>query len=121
MNRYNFRTNIDTRATNWLRLGLNLGLGYQHSSVADTNESMGGLYVSNPVMASLITPPYQPLYDENGQMLSFFDSTQPSTQLMTADYMPRWQNRIQMNGSAFIELTPVKGLSIRSSLAVDAF
>mgnify|MGYP000836492439 FL=1 len=46
LDRYNFRTNIDTRANNWLRLGLNLGLGYQHSSVADTNESMGGLYVS---------------------------------------------------------------------------
>ena len=39
--------------------------------------------------------------------------------LMTADYMPRWQNRITMNGMAFIELTPVKGLTIRSSLAVD--
>lgn len=59
LDRYNFRTNIDTRANNWLRLGLNLGLGYQHSSIADTNESMDGLYVSNPVLASLITPPYQ--------------------------------------------------------------
>ena len=37
---------------------------------------------------------------------------------MTADYMPRWQNRITMNGMAFIELTPVKGLTIRSSLGV---
>ena len=121
LDRYNFRTNIDTRANNWLRLGLNLGLGYQHSSVADTNESMGSLYVSNPVMASLITPPYQPLYDDNGQMLNFFDATQAINPLMTADYMPRWQNRITMNGMAFIELTPVKGLTIRSSLAVDAF
>ena len=121
LDRYNFRTNIDTRANNWLRLGLNLGLGYQHSSVADTDESMGGLYVSNPVMASLITPPYQPLYDDNGQMLNFFDATQAINPLMTADYMPRWQNRITMNGMAFIELTPVKGLTIRSSLAVDAF
>ena len=121
LDRYNFRTNIDTRANNWLRLGLNLGLGYQHSSVADTNESQGGLYVSNPVMASLITPPYQPLYDDNGQMLNFFDATQAINPLMTADYMPRWQNRITMNGMAFIELTPVKGLTIRSSLAVDAF
>ena len=121
LDRYNFRTNIDTRANNWLRLGLNLGLGYQHSSIADTNESMGGLYVSNPVMASLITPPYQPLYDDNGQMLNFFDATQAINPLMTADYMPRWQNRITMNGMAFIELTPVKGLTIRSSLAVDAF
>ena len=121
LDRYNFRTNIDTRANNWLRLGLNLGLGYQHSSVADTGDSMGSLYVSNPVLASLITPPYQPLYDDNGQMLNFFDATQAINPLMTADYMPRWQNRITMNGMAFIELTPVKGLTIRSSLAVDAF
>lgn len=121
LSRYNFRTNIDTRATNWLRLGLNLGLGYQNTSVADTDSSKGGLYVSNPVMASLITPPYQPLYDENGEMLSFFNSTRAINPLLTADYMPRWQDRIQMNGSAFIELTPVKGLTIRSSLSVDAF
>ena len=54
-------------------------------------------------------------------MLNFFDATQAINPLMTADYMPRWQNRITMNGMAFIELTPVKGLTIRSSLAVDAF
>lgn len=121
LDRYNFRTNIDTKANNWLRVGLNLGLGYQHSSVADTDATLGGLYVSNPVMASLITPPYQPLYDENGQMLSFFDSTKAINPLMMPDFMPRWSDRITMNGLAFIELTPVKGLTIRSSLAVDAF
>ena len=65
-------------------------------------------------MASLITPPYQPLYDDNGQMLNFFDATQAINPLMTADYMPRWQNRITMNGMAFIELTPVKGLLCRT-------
>lgn len=56
-------------------------------------------------MASLITPPYQPLYDENGQMLSFFNSTKAVNPLMMPDFMPRWQDRITMNGLAFIELT----------------
>lgn len=121
LTRYNFRTSIDTKANNWLRAGLSLGLGYQNTSIADTDASTGGLYVSNPVMASLITPPYQPLYNEDGQMLTFFNSTKAINPLLTADYMPRWQDRIQMNGSAFIELTPVKGLTIRSTLSVDGF
>ncbi len=121
MDRYTFRSSVDTKATNWLRAGLSLGIGYQENSAADTNESTGALYISNPVIASLITPSYQPLYDKDGNMLNFFETTQAINPLLVPDYMPRHNNTIQLNGAAFIELTPVKGLTIRSNLSADAF
>lgn len=121
LTRYTLRANIDTKANNWLRMGMSLGLGYQQNSVADTQSSTGSLYVSNPVMASLITPSYQPLYDEDGNMLNFFNTTRSINPLMVPDYMPRRANRLQMNGAAFIELTPVRGLTLRSQLSADAY
>lgn len=121
LTRYTFRANVDTKANDWLRMGMSLGLGYQESSVADTNASTGNLYVSNPVMASMITPSYQPLYDEDGKMLSFFDTTRSINPKMVPDFMPRSSNRLQMNGAAFIELTPVRGLTLRSQLSADAY
>lgn len=121
LTRYTFRTSIDTKANNWLRMGLSLGLSYQNASSADTAETTGALYVSNPVFASLITPPYQPLYGDDGKMLTFLGLTQSINPLMVPDFMPSSNNRLQMNGAAFVELTPVKGLTIRSTLSADGF
>lgn len=120
--RYTFRTNVDTKVNNWLRVGLNLGMGYTGASTADTDSTTGGLYVSNPVIAALITPSYQPLYDkETGEMLNFLTQTSAVNPLLTPYYMPRGSSRLQLNGSGYVELTPVKGLTIRSSLSADGF
>lgn len=121
LTRYTFRANVDTKATNWLRMGMSLGLGYQENSVADTNDTTGQLYISSPVMATMITPSYQPLYDKDGNMITLFESTRAINPRLVHEYMPRGSNRLQMNGAAFIELTPVRGLTVRSSLSADAY
>lgn len=121
MTRYTFRTSIDTKANNWLRVGLSLGLSYQDSSTADTYDTTGGLYISSPVFASFMTPSYQTLYDKDGKMVPFFQTTGTANPLLMPGYMPSSNNRLQMNGAAFVELTPVKGLTIRSTLSADGF
>lgn len=121
VNRYTFRTNIETKATDWLKTGLSLGVGYQKADNATTVSSAGDLYTSNPMFASLIIPAYQPAVDENGESLRFLDLYGADNPAIADEWYYKNNNRLQLNGSAFIELTPVEGLNVRSQLSANAF
>ena len=121
VNRYTFRTNIDTKATDWLKAGMSLGVGYQKADNATTTVSAGGLYTSNPMLASLMIPAYQPAVGEDGKPLRFLDQYGTDNPAIADEWYYKNNNRLQLNGSAFIELTPVEGLGIRSQLSANAF
>ncbi len=120
LNRYTFRTNVDTRANKWLHMGLNLGVSYQEASSAETLATQGALVSGSPVFASFLTPPYQPFYDENGEMLKRLSTTGGLNPLLAPHYRPGGTSRLQLNGSGFVELTPFKGFTARSVLSGDA-
>ncbi len=121
VNRYTFRTNIDTKATDWLKAGMSLGVGYQKADNATTAASAGDLYTSNPMLASLLIPAYQPAVGEDGKPLRFLDQYGTDNPAIADEWYYKNNNRLQLNGSAFVELTPVKGLGIRSQLSANAF
>lgn len=117
--RYNFRSNLDIRANDWLSAGLNVGIAYSNSSQADTAATTGALYTNNPVLAAFITPPYQSLYNEDGSMKDYLDYGAQNP-LTFQKYSPSTMNRLSIDGAAFVQLQPVKGLTIRSTLSVNA-
>lgn len=119
--RYTFRTNIDTKATDWLKTGMSLGVGYQKADNATTAASSGDLYTSNPVFATLLIPAYQPAVGEDGKPLRFLDQYGTDNPAIADEWYYKNNNRLQLNGSAFVELTPIEGLSIRSQLSANAF
>ncbi len=119
--RYTFRANVDTRAKDWLKLGMSLGIGYTDASMAATADSEGSLYTSNPLFASLMIPSYQAAYNDDGSLVEFLDLYGDANPLVTDKYSPKTSNRLQLNGQTFIEITPVKGLTVRSSLSANAF
>lgn len=121
LTRYTFRANIDTKVNDWLKTGINLGLGYQKANNATTTQSAGGLYTSNPIFAALLIPSYQPATDENGEQLRWLDFFGTDNPAIADQWYYKKNNRLQLNGSAFIELTPVKGLTVRSQLSANAF
>ena len=103
-------------------MGLNLSMSYQDARTAlVTPDGSDGVYPDSPMMGSLLIQPYQRATDDNGNhlyWLDLFNSTNPA-------YMDKWMttknNRLQLNGSAFVELTPVEGLTVRSQLSANAF
>ena len=121
--RYTFRANVDSQVKKWLKIGLNLGLGYQDSENAMTSETMGNLYVNAPMFSAMLIPSWQAAKDENGNDLKFLPGYYGG--VASPKFSNRWNsmqsNRLQLNGSAFIELTPVKGLTLRSQLSANAF
>ena len=121
LTRYTFRANVDTRANDWLKMGMSLGIGYTDSEMASTADAAGGLYTSNPLFASLMIPSYQRATNEDGSMMEFLDLYADANPLVNPMYSPMTSNRLQLNGQAFVEIAPVKGLTLRSSLSANAF
>lgn len=119
--RYTFRASVDSQVKKWLKMGLNLGLGYQSSENASTVATAGDLYTSNPLFAALMIPSYQPATDENGKDLDYLDIYGTENPKYENKWYKMFGNRLQLNGSAFIELKPVKGLTLRSQLSANAF
>lgn len=115
--RYNVRTNLDVRPTDWLRMGLNLGLNYDERS----NDSMTDkLYQgNNPAMGAVVNLPYYNPYEPDGSKSMTIPPSGSWNNDLWAKYGPYTANDSRLTGSAFIELTPVKGLTIKSQLAGD--
>ncbi|NQD70653.1 TonB-dependent receptor [Sphingobacterium shayense] len=58
---FNFRSNIDSKVTDWLTFGANVSFTYN-----DNDEVTTGRYDSSPSMAALIYLPTLPAYNEDG-------------------------------------------------------
>ena len=125
MSRFSLRSNVNVKATDWLKLGANIQLTYQEAQTS--SEYFDANNVHNPMMAAISNVPWISPYeiveeadgtwhygDEKEMLTSqwynpyYLISLQPNTR----DYM--W-----LNGNTYIELTPVKGLVLRASQAVE--
>lgn len=121
--RYTFRTNVDAQAKKWLKVGMNIGLAYSDYSNAygaylTGNES---LWTGSPILASLLIPAYQNNKDENGNDLMFLDQYMQANPKHAYNWMKYDRNRLQLNGSTYIEVKPYKDVTLRSQLSANAF
>jgi TonB-linked SusC/RagA family outer membrane protein len=114
--RYTLRSNITSKVNNWMELGLNLYVG--------TDERQLNPYGSNSTNRGLLflAQPYFSPYDANGDEY-------PNIIPGWGRYNPRYLanniqsqgNNLQFNPSGYIQLTPVKNLTIRAQGGVDSY
>ncbi|MDR1055228.1 MAG: SusC/RagA family TonB-linked outer membrane protein, partial [Prevotellaceae bacterium] len=115
--RYTVRANIDSRANDWLKFGVNLSGGYSETQTSRT--VTGGAY-TNGGLIFLQRPWYTP-WDENGNEKIYIDGPGFYSLGYTSDVMPSVSNRILFSGLAYVELTPFKGFTIRSQGGIDGY
>jgi TonB-linked SusC/RagA family outer membrane protein len=115
--RYTLRSNITSKATEWLKVGLNLTGGYdlRATNPYTSNNTNGGL-------AMLAQPFYSP-YDKNGVK---YPDLIPGLSRYNPEYLATkavnyGSNNIQVNASTFLELTPFKGMTLKSQVGLDAY
>ena len=120
--RFTLRTNLETKATEWLALGIKQNIAYTDRLSDGYTTASLGKYVSNSNTASYMFPAYWDPYDEassaNHQYL-YAPSTLYNTRWLS-DLQPLKVNDIVYNGVAYLQLTPVKGLTIKSQLGLYA-
>ena len=73
LTRYNVRSNINTKLTSWLKMGINLALTYQETETAGYSGTGNSWY--NPMNIANwslpYTTPYEILYGTNGEFLGY--------------------------------------------------
>ncbi len=128
MKRETLRTNIDTKVFDWLRVGVNLGLSYEDwetNGFAGTGNSWYNVSTLSRWAFPFETP-YEVIEDGKGgysfgkrkDLLDVLGLWNPYYLL---ENQPAERNKIRLFGNMFEEITPIKGLTLRASQALDAF
>ena len=116
--RYNFRANLETKANDWLKFGTNTMFAYENYS-----ESMSGEYALNtPISAARFMLPYWNPYRADGSLASVNDGSWKGlgqNPLEWAKTNPYITKKYKLISSLFLDITPVKGLTIHSQGGVD--
>lgn len=121
--RYTLRTNLETKAKDWLTFGLKQNATYTDRKADEyTNGTYAQYVFNNNVSGAMKAQPYYDPYDPDAQMGHYVwpDPTLPDMQWIQTQ-RPRQTNDIVYNGVAYAQLTPVKGLTLKSQLGLNAF
>lgn len=128
MTRYSVRSNINTKLTDWLKFGINLGLTYQESRTQ--GYTTGNSWYNPMSIADWNLPyavPYEILTYSNGKFKGYGEEQDYITDMGTYNYyylnewQPRATNYIRLNGNTYQEITPLKGLTIRAAQALEGY
>lgn len=113
--RYTIRANVNTEVTDYLKAGLILSAGTDNRQLNGwgANSTNGGL-------ALLAQPWFSPYRADGsqyyGETIAGLGRYAPN---YLADMMPDDYNRLQFNPSAYLTLTPMKGLTIKTQGGMD--
>lgn len=132
--RETLRTSIDSKINDWFRAGLQVNLGYSKSRTNAESDNMyvsgGKNYIQNPAFFARVALPYDsPKYyniDENGKIhwgedamyLHYSGALTPSF-LYKREHA--FTTKVTLNATAYQQINPIKGLTIRAQQNVDAF
>ena len=119
-NRYTFRSNLESRPTDWLRFGANFGATYDEQQTSlftyqGSNNLNGGIF------GTILNPTYYNPYGEDGSKLDFIPGLNRYSPYYLSDKQPSSSNTAQLDGTAFIQLNPIEGLTIRSQFGIEAY
>lgn len=127
--RYTFRTNVNTRATDWLKLGASFNFSYQDYTTAGFSTTGNSWY--NPTTASnWMLPwisPYEIKYDEAGnpyvsdEERTYFDEAGLYNTYYLQELQPTQYTNARLNASTYAELTPFKGFTLRAQQNMESF
>ncbi|WP_419801186.1 SusC/RagA family TonB-linked outer membrane protein [Mucilaginibacter sp.] len=113
--RYTLRSNVNSVVNNWLQFGLNMAIG--------TDQRQTNPYTSNSLgrgLALLAAPYYSPV-DANGNKYTYIPGWNQYNPEYLANETPSPTNQITFDPTGYIQITPIKGLTIRSQGGLDAY
>ena len=137
--RYNFRSNIAAKLTSWARVGVNLAPSFSINNVRPTAGTVNSATTSGinfgpspsagaAITLAILAPPVTPVFLPNGDYASIYNFPQGrpfNTQLQFngQNYNPLASltevddvyKSLRTTGNAYLELEPVKGLTLRTS------
>ena len=128
--RYNLRTGINSNINKYLKLGTNVNLSYSKTRIVGTSGDGYSGAAPSVVRYALFRTPGTPVRDPSGQFVSIPEQDNRSGGIgnFLGDGLNPVQEASNTNdnnfsyivlGNFFAELTPIKGLRIRSDVGLD--
>ncbi|WP_158828374.1 SusC/RagA family TonB-linked outer membrane protein [Mucilaginibacter lacusdianchii] len=113
--RYTLRSNINSVVNNWMQFGLNLSGGYdiRQTNPYGSNSTARGL--------GLLAAPYYPTVDPSGNDYTFIPGWNAYNPRYRASKNIDPRNKTSFNPTGYIQLTPFKGLTLKSQAGLDAY
>ena len=115
LKRYTLRSNIESKAFDWLTVGLNQGVTYTDRK-RDGYTVGGAKNIRDWTLWSMMGSPYWYMDDEDYMIIGM--NSYGSKWLI--DMQPSKANDVIYNGSAFVNINPLRGLNLRSQLSLYA-
>lgn len=109
------RVNSDYKLTDKLEIGTRVNLAY---TVAN-DVPMQSLYYSNPAFSGMTLLPWTPAYNEDGTHninIPYNSYTNPRA---TAEYDDQWEKQYRMQGSFYLQWSPIKNITIKTTNAAE--
>lgn len=116
--RYSFRSNLNAKINDWLKVGLNLSAGYTDFMV---NASQGEAADSGSLKTSgydILTPPFYKAFDENGNRPNFLP-TGAAHPFYVADKNPGATQSLNLTPNGFVTIQPLQNLTITSQVGLQ--
>lgn len=134
MRRETLRFSLNTKITDWFRVGIQSNLGYTkyqtNNESGSVYQSGGGIYPTNPMVFARMAMPFDsPNYwvrnDQGGVDWLGESKYLHFTAKPTPGYINEGRSvhrtRVTANIALFEQINPIKGLTIRAQQAVDAY
>lgn len=117
--RYTFRTNIENRLSDWLKVGTNTMMAYEkfHETISGSE-----YYTNTPISASRFMLPYVSPYKQDGSLASVSDGSWKSTGENPLEWSannPQYTKKYKVITSLFGEVKPLEGLTLRVQGGLD--
>ena len=109
--RYTVRTNLDTKPKDWLTFGVRQSIAYTDRLADGYTNTKRGNSPTNSVVATYMYPAYWDPTVEGDQPHQFWGSNMYDIYWL-AGLQPMKTNDIVYNGTAYAQITPVKGLTL---------
>lgn len=119
MKRYSLRSNLDTKLLDWFSFGLNQSIVYTDRNTNGYTYN-GNKNVRSYSSAAVMMPAYWDPYDPESQAGHMVYGMGSYDTKWLRGIQPGVINDIIYNGSAYAQLTPIEGLTIKSQLGVYA-
>ncbi|WP_421945532.1 SusC/RagA family TonB-linked outer membrane protein [Pedobacter sp.] len=115
--RYTLRSNLTSTLNQYIKIGMNLAAGTSNTQLND----LAGNDTNGPL--ALLAQPWFSPYDANGN--EYYGTIIPGwgrySPRYIADNTPYNRNRITFNPTGFVEITPVKNVTIKSQGGIDGY
>ena len=117
--RYTVRSNVQGHPKDWLKVGINLNLSMDENQQNGNwnGSSISGNYVGGGL--SYLMNPLIPAYDEDGELYPYKFPNGSSNPYYYMETYPDVYYTYGLNGSAYVEIEPIKNLKFRSQLGSD--